>query len=768
MGAGSKSLEVRVLDGGALSASLSSENVGESNYVKKINLRRFADQEKRREGWIIFKPDPNGPDEQAVFDVADFDPTDFDPTDFSGSEVIQRLAELRRPDGEHVIIGAGVTKLKKFDSALGVWVEIGSGYLPAKRWQALDMNGYLILNNGKDLPVTYRVEDEVVTPIYELREVGIASVGFIEINNGYLMLADITEIQEDQLDKFMDGYTNFIPDSLSVQSGSYTLLSGDAKTGVHITTGDIDAVVTLPTTPTDPTYYVWLQKRDAGLGQITTIPPIINQAVVLKNQNDQVFIWWNPVLGGYSAKLFLAPGDFDSGDFDSGDFSSGGASGVPTYLPYGIVPTELTNHIPWQVANGEFGQPRSWAPGFNVWQTSSSATITLPFESHVFIPGQTRVAVENGGPDAGTLGGDELHPVGVLVTAVAGNVLTLEIPTDSAITYPRVITIMRWTDTSTLVSRYSLQDDSSAIIGFKTLDPYIIVYRVKGIYSGRYIGPSTDINGNVTGPFKWTAKYHGANVPKWGDCIASVGDGDYHLYPADGGRFYKYDGLVKPVIHKVCDLAREIFFDGTVKNDDECWSVENPVTKEVWFVRPGKNTLAFDYEQNTCSEIDVGFRAAAYVQRPNSNDKWFILSIGGTVLTYGLVDGEDPIETYLRAGQPVNWVLKSGLTSLKDQINEKDVFTYTPLLSSYSPNYALYAQLYTTFDPSVAPVARLSPVANLPDPNTINYIALFFRAIYFQIELTGVDTRDIDCRFSCHLWEYGAMSAGGVNRRLEV
>lgn len=77
------------------------------------------------------------------------------------------------------------------------WLEIGSGFSnQGKRWEWLNINGYLVLNNGVDLPVTYRERDEAVTPIYELRDNGIASVGTIAEHNGILMCMDIRQLKE--------------------------------------------------------------------------------------------------------------------------------------------------------------------------------------------------------------------------------------------------------------------------------------------------------------------------------------------------------------------------------------------------------------------------------------------------------------------------------------------------------------------------------------------------------------------------------------------
>lgn len=86
------------------------------------------------------------------------------------------------------------------------WDTIGSGYESSNihRWEAVDVNGWCVLNNGLNLPVTYRAGDAAVKPIYELRELGIACVGTIAIHAGILCCMDVTEIQEEKLDELFE------------------------------------------------------------------------------------------------------------------------------------------------------------------------------------------------------------------------------------------------------------------------------------------------------------------------------------------------------------------------------------------------------------------------------------------------------------------------------------------------------------------------------------------------------------------------------------
>lgn len=85
-----------------------------------------------------------------------------------------------------------------FASNPGEWRIIGTGFSElGHRWEALNINGYAVFNNGYDLPVTYQEQEETVVPIYELREAGIVLVGTIWENNGVLMAGDIAEMKEE-------------------------------------------------------------------------------------------------------------------------------------------------------------------------------------------------------------------------------------------------------------------------------------------------------------------------------------------------------------------------------------------------------------------------------------------------------------------------------------------------------------------------------------------------------------------------------------------
>jgi len=231
-----KSVTAKPTDGGQLFTSLSKEFAGPANYVQKLDWRRDLDQEIRREGFDWFNPS-----------VADDQQGNAFPTDTE----INLVHMVRRPNGQVAVIvgtpttlyryqksddvtyvtgdyvthecygsvdltdtiqtqascelGEGTwTPIDYFDNTPDNWITIGSGFSSSGgRWQAVNINGYSVFNNGVDLPVSYRVEHESVTPLYELRENGIASVGCMAVYNGILMMGDVDLV--DDLNTWMAG-----------------------------------------------------------------------------------------------------------------------------------------------------------------------------------------------------------------------------------------------------------------------------------------------------------------------------------------------------------------------------------------------------------------------------------------------------------------------------------------------------------------------------------------------------------------------------------
>jgi hypothetical protein len=600
-------------DGGRWMSQSSADTVGVLNYREKVNFRRDGDVEARREGWHKFRPNASLPQGVQHLNVG---------------EKVWLLAENVRPNSDRCVIAATKTKIYRYRYSTADWLEIGSGFsVLGKRWQVVTIDGYIVLNNAVNLPVSYRVEDSAVVPVKELREKGIASIGWICEYNGFLMGLNIVEIQAASLATVMNG-------------------------------------------------------------------------------SD----------------------------------------------PYGLVASNLTNHIPYRVIWSEFGQPVNWAPLFNVTMGASSATIALPFASSVFVAGVTRVAVLNGGIDGTTLGGDSANPEGILVTAVAGNVITLAAPTNSALTYPREVQVTRWTDISAQSAYKDLQGDASHITSARVLHKMLVIYRTRGIYAARYTADEA--------VFDWSERVPGCeNVPIWPESMVTVGDDEYHLYAGKGDYFYSYDGVNPPELHAVMNETRKRFFVGITRESD-VWAVNNPVTKETWFCRPGF-TVCFDYTKNTASEMDAEVTAAALVSRPGWDTDWFVLAIAGSVYTYGRIDGAPT--TFLRDGVNPGGRLVWGRGSFGDTFNEKRLRTYQVQLSSHQEEVPLRVKLFGAYSASADRDEFINEV--VPDLREDGgVLPAHFQSIYFEDELHVAGDEDKDVRVIGRLFERSVVRGRGTTR----
>lgn len=149
-------------------------------------------------------------------------------------ETITLVHDVARPNGEHCTIIGTPTTLYRYNVDAESWWIIGEGFDPsANRWKAVNYDGYVFLNNGKDLPCYYRVEysrlpkflglgdnkvygyEDVplafageatpVVPMYELREQGIAYAEDMVVFSNTLVFINVTELVDKYLSIWMNG-----------------------------------------------------------------------------------------------------------------------------------------------------------------------------------------------------------------------------------------------------------------------------------------------------------------------------------------------------------------------------------------------------------------------------------------------------------------------------------------------------------------------------------------------------------------------------------
>ena len=232
-------LQYSPLDGGRLMSRASDSVVGTANYTVKRDWRRDLDQEVRREGYDYF---------------GDFSGLAVGDQPFPSTEEINLIHLARSPSGKTAVVVGTKSALYSFialdyeyasgDSngvyVIGIgddpyfsdleWQTLKSGFSSSgRRWEAANVNGYTVFNNGVDLPVVWRTEWTTALPLTELRDLGVAHVGTIAAFNNVMMLGDIREIPTADFDDWMNGVDgndpyDVYPDTLSTNRFQYRLL----------------------------------------------------------------------------------------------------------------------------------------------------------------------------------------------------------------------------------------------------------------------------------------------------------------------------------------------------------------------------------------------------------------------------------------------------------------------------------------------------------------------------------------------------------------
>lgn len=191
-------VDVRFTSGGSLASDLSYDQIAPADWRSKDNWRRLLDAEVMREGWDYFKPNPGLP-AQSQYNV---------PFSLSlpAGEVLA-IEEINSPTGASAIVAVVGANIFRYQYVTGSWEVIGLSFstVGIRRWQIVQLNGVAVFNNGIDLPVYWRVGSSSVIPIYELRERGVASVGLITEYSGFLMAADIIEVNASYMSTLMNG-----------------------------------------------------------------------------------------------------------------------------------------------------------------------------------------------------------------------------------------------------------------------------------------------------------------------------------------------------------------------------------------------------------------------------------------------------------------------------------------------------------------------------------------------------------------------------------
>lgn len=491
------------------------------------------------------------------------------------------------------------------------WIQIASGLSASgRRWEAVSVGDYICLNNGVDLPLTFRPGDQSAFPIYELREQQIACVGTIASHVGNLLCMDITSINDAPFAALMAPVTGAVDAGMDVTG----LISVPAQTLFP------DATVTVGLT------IFWASGQAAkiisidGDGNITTavvqaIPsgPVylenpLAYAAYVSNGNTQRYPWrMLPSMPG-APRRFGATVPVSANLFDRQ---------LIFQYPIRSLPELLTLNL---------------AGGFSVeGQIGGTTDIQVLYAGQGGITLTTSViGIQDGIAMSCLIFDPILSPISDTGNVNENTVSSIE-AADAADSYAGAYT--------------DLVGDGSAILKALQLQTQIIVYKETGhIFLGVFTG-------DITNPYQ----FQDIEVHNQGQClryrnvVIGSGGGFYgscHVY-AGRNAFYKFD-LFMQTPQEIPELqpAQDLFFQASIADPENAYVAENPLTTEWvfgWDLPGADRALCFDYTSRTCRTTSMTMASACKIQHPNpARNDWLFLfgSDDGTVQRYGLWDAK--------------------------------------------------------------------------------------------------------------------------------
>jgi len=787
-----RSVTIKPSQGGRLLSRVSEAEAGIENYTVKRDWRRDLDREKKREGYDWFWGNQS---------------RSLDGQQYPGgegvSEEITFIHSARRPNGKTALLAGSATKLYRFlssnegyatdyaedytETISGNWTEIGSGFSStANRWEAVNINGYTVFNNGVDLPHLYRLEWDKAEPIHEMREQGISSVGTIAAYNGILMCADVSEISQTNLDTLMS--PNTATGVTAEQVGSVFSQPTVASMAANAT--DVVASTSM-FTPSDVGKSIRFTngfKTTIVGGSGTTVQ--VDTAPTSAIENLAFFLIDNREnYGSYTVRCF--PGYFTESMvglkmlFDSGEvrtitkFIDGQTAMVDLDSPIADGTFKLENPDSYKAYTGNTTRrqyrlawslpdyPEEWGVVLSGSITKGDDKLTLKWPAKSIKTGDSLTIT-----GAGVNGGNLVATVQFI--SVAGAELTLDKTADTTVTSA---TVQPTTAIGSIIGFDDIQDDGSGILKMAELQGNLVVYRDTSIFLFQYTG-------NTTSPFNVTklAIPSGKSL-YYRHTLVNI-NGREHVYAGRSG-FYEFDLSSRiPRAIPAADAVSDKFFNtAKIEDTEKIFSVHNTPTQEVWVIGTGTDDkcLCYDYKYDTFSTTNIPATAAASVKKPETelvneeSEDWFVFGdTNGVVFTYGKVDkelkwGDDSTvgkSIYYRrinsAKEKYDSILKFGLYNFGNALDEKDLRGYVLHLSSKTPgNPEVTVKIYGTRNE--AEDTTLLGSQTLTEAEAKSLIACYFRQHLFQDEIQASGM--IDVQFSGRTFDAASIDTESLIRK---
>ena len=801
-----KHITIHPSQGGALIGStsddipLSQESnylTSSANYTEKLNFRREVDGELRREGWGLFSP--SGSDDAIgsqypIRGIHQFTGTDGTPVlvAIAGNKLLKLTSGDRRfaidydvdllnpdPTQEYATIdGIDAAEDLTYDPDYFennaedfTWEEIFTfpNFMDAKeadgslkdpyeggayRWEFVEVRNHIIVNNGIDLPVVFKSEYDKAYPLYGLRENGVMSVGTISSFQDRLFCGDLTVISsgfDRWFEQANDPYGNLVDDPLNgtVQTSRFQYRIAYSSEG-------------------DPKLFnAGIESGNAVIAESGGLPG----ELTITASGEYLF--------GYTLKFavdtpasmyqefkFGTHGDIDhvgafldaSGSikFDNENFDAASEESALQALRAKFAPRVEFNSseilamqislIPQRLMSGVFFKVQASGALKLVNRQETNVVFIDPYTGNPMLPGTYTMVLR---------------------------------PYQEQIRKPAQF--------------QEFAQDGTRILKMKELADKLVVYRDSGFFF------LTQTNSTIQ-PFAVDPRYTGGRNADFRHTIIQI-NGNHHLFMGNTGVYQINRSSTEPKTISTFELGPPFWQMVPPELAEYVYTVDNPVTREIFINCPlgyKKNTqgeyvddfgetlaegaqpildwgvIAYDYINETLSQIDASFTACATIRKPKYNrvgpeQMWFIMGVhqgttaselyigtqwradpryGGVLVRYGygppLYGKTEPYRMYNRIGYGYTSRVRSGLIDFGDSFSDKEVRSYVLELSSKYGVAPVRVKISTTTAPQgTEEVETMSVVdgvtydhVTLNSMQDENMIPLYLRAPYIRDEIS--------------------------------
>jgi hypothetical protein len=739
-----------------------------ANYTDKLNFRRETDGELRREGWEEL--DLSGGSSKwggVAFDIN------------TSNLPIRAIHQFPGTDGEAVIVAiAGNVAWRLFSSedtyakdysnednkyavdssgneywasadddfywkeiyVFGNNIDLGT----ANRWEIVDVQNHIIINNGVDLPVVYKSEYERAEPLYSLRENGIVSVGTISSYQDRLFCADLLMIT-DGFDRWFTGasnpygdvYTSDLYGQVKVKRYQYRMAYSAEGEPKLFNAGVISGNSVV--------------MESGGLPGTLTV----NSAGQYAFNSEYQFAINTP------ASMYQLLND--------GAYQGPEAYTVNMVNPIATIKTTYEDPDDLNISG--------------IYLTTNEASVSDEYTQDPANP--FSLYVDEGYYES--FGGDYK-----LVNQDGADMIFKDPTTAENLAVGTYNVVLRpyAEQLSSPAAFNEFAQDGSRILKMHDLADKLVVYRESGFF---FLSKTN----STALPFSVEPRYTGGRIADFRHTIINI-DGRQHIFMGNSGIYAINRSSTEPTPVSIFEIGPPFWQTVPPELSEYIYAVDNPITREIFINCPTGilldsdgnyidqkgnpsptpklewGTVAYDYINKTLSTIDASFTSAASIRKPRfrrtgSDELWFVMGIhqsgagnnvypgtqyrtdnnfGGVLVRYGYgppKQGErSPYRLYSRLGLGYSSVLKSGLIDFGDSFSDKEVRSYVLELSSKYGTTPTRVKISTTTSPQGTENVETMQVVdgveidyvelnNLVDENMI---PMYVRAPYIRDEIT--------------------------------